>query len=154
MIFLLSAAETLRAYGEIASTSSTVPPVIPSAFGATYSKYYTVVRIATLWGSLLGNLIFGYIGDRFGRKKMYGTELIVIVISTFGMSFSASSPRAVNIVAVVMIWRFLFAIGIGGDVPTSTVIAAESAPTDSRGLYVVTLYTAQATGAIVGGCLT
>lgn len=48
-----------------------------------------------------------------GRKKMYGLELILIIFATLAQSLSADAP-ALTIVGVVIFWRVLMGIGIGG----------------------------------------
>jgi PHS family inorganic phosphate transporter-like MFS transporter len=35
------------------------------------------INIATLAGCVLGMILFGVLGDIYGRRKMYGIELIV-----------------------------------------------------------------------------
>eukprot|EP00842_Homolaphlyctis_polyrhiza_P002927 jgi/Hompol1/3635/HPOL_006659-RA len=44
------------------------------------------------WGNLFGQLGFGYLGDKLGRKQMYGIELIIMIVCTIGSAFSASGP--------------------------------------------------------------
>lgn len=48
------------------------------------------ITIATLGGSMLGQLFFGIAADWLGRRRMYGWELIVTIIATIGVA-SASS---------------------------------------------------------------
>jgi len=49
-----------------------------------------------LCGTFAGQLVFGYLGDRLGRKKVYGITLIIMIVSSIcsGLSFS-HSPKAV-----------------------------------------------------------
>jgi len=35
------------------------------------------LKIATPVGTLIGQLLFGYLADRVGRKRMYGIELMI-----------------------------------------------------------------------------
>ena len=46
---------------------------------------------------------------------MYGLELIIIIFATLAQALSASSP-AVSIVGLIIFWRVIMGIGIGGDV--------------------------------------
>lgn len=48
-----------------------------------------------------------------GRKRMYGLELILIIFATLAQSLSAESP-AINIVGVIIFWRVMMGVGIGG----------------------------------------
>lgn len=38
--------------------------------------YDSIVKSAASWGNLVGQLYFGYLADKHGRKKMYGIEVI------------------------------------------------------------------------------
>ncbi|KAF9019638.1 inorganic phosphate transporter [Hymenopellis radicata] len=77
------------------------------------------VKVATPVGTLLGQLLFGWLADVVGRKRMYGVELMIIILGCFAQSISAMG-HAVNIFGVLIVWRFIMGIGIGGDYPTSS----------------------------------
>lgn len=44
------------------------------------------LKISTPVGTLVGQLLFGWLADVFGRKKMYGFELMIIIIGTLGQA--------------------------------------------------------------------
>ena len=46
------------------------------------ANYEGVIKLSALIGTFFGQLIFGYFADQYGRKRMYGIELIIIVIAT------------------------------------------------------------------------
>lgn len=73
----------------------------------------TSIKVATSAGTVVGQLGFGFLADVVGRKKMYGLELILIIFATLAQSLTADSP-AVSIVGVLVFWRVLMGIGIGG----------------------------------------
>ncbi|KAI3505424.1 hypothetical protein L1887_27553 [Cichorium endivia] len=54
-----------------------------------------VTRVAVI-GTVIGQLIFGWLGDKIGRKKVYGITLLLMVICAIcsGLSFGYS-PKAV-----------------------------------------------------------
>ena len=86
------------------------------------------IKVATPIGTLLGQIFFGWLADRVGRKRMCesyflmtefskdahtvffvfldGIELIIIVIATFAQALSGSGP-ATSIIGVLIIWRFV-----------------------------------------------
>ena len=35
------------------------------------------IKVATPVGTLVGQLLFGWLADKYGRKRMYGIELMV-----------------------------------------------------------------------------
>ncbi len=84
----------------------------------------SAIKLATSAGTVIGQLGFGALADIVGRKRMYGVELIIIIVATLAQSLSASSP-AVSIVGLLIFWRVIMGIGIGGDYPLSSVITSE-----------------------------
>lgn len=73
----------------------------------------TAIKVATSGGTVLGQVGFGYLADVVGRKRMYGLELILIIFATLAQALSCSSP-AITITGVIIFWRVLMGIGIGG----------------------------------------
>jgi len=67
---------------------------------------------------------FGWLADRWGRRKMYGVELAIIALATLAQSL-ASPSRALTITGLIIFWRVVMGIGIGGDYPLSAVITSE-----------------------------
>jgi PHS family inorganic phosphate transporter-like MFS transporter len=98
-------------------TNKKNPGVIPSSSD-------TAIKVATSGGTVLGQLGFGWLADVVGRKKMYGLELILIIFATLAQALSAPS-RATSIVGVIIFWRVMMGIGIGGDYPLSSIITSE-----------------------------
>lgn len=84
----------------------------------------TAIKVATSGGTVIGQLFFGWLADRIGRKKMYGIELMIIIVATLAQALSASSP-GLSIVGVLIFWRVIMGIGIGGDYPLSSIITSE-----------------------------
>jgi PHS family inorganic phosphate transporter-like MFS transporter len=103
------------------------------------------VKVASPVGTLIGQLVFGWLADVLGRKKMYGIELLIIITATFAQALSGNAP-AVNIIGVLVVWRFLMGIGIGGDYPLSAVISSEFASTKIRGRMMTAVFAAQGWG--------
>jgi len=103
------------------------------------------VKIATPVGTLCGQLLFGWLADVVGRKKMYGIELMIIIVATFAQALSANG-HAIHIIGVLVIWRFIMGIGIGGDYPLSAVISSEFAATKIRGRMMTAVFSAQGFG--------
>ncbi|TKA56933.1 hypothetical protein B0A53_01334 [Rhodotorula sp. CCFEE 5036] len=103
------------------------------------------LKIATPVGTLVGQLLFGYLADVVGRKKMYGLELMIIIIATVGQAVAGHGP-AVSIIGVLVMWRFIMGVGIGGDYPLSSVITSEFAATRIRGRMMATTFSSQGYG--------
>jgi len=73
----------------------------------------TAIKVATSGGTVLGQLGFGILADIVGRKKMYGLELIIIIFATLAQALASNSP-GISLVGVMVFWRVLMGIGIGG----------------------------------------
>ncbi len=95
----------------------TKPGIIPSSSD-------TAIKVATSGGTIIGQFAFGWLADVVGRKKMYGLELIIIIFATLAQALSSASP-AVSIVGLIIFWRVLMGIGIGGGYPLSAIITSE-----------------------------
>lgn len=53
-----------------------------------------------------------------------GLELILIIFATLAQALTAGSP-SVSIIGVIIFWRVLMGVGIGGDYPLSSIITSE-----------------------------
>lgn len=70
---------------------------------------------------------------------------MIIIVATFGQSV-AGEAHAVNVIAVIIVWRGLMGIGIGGDYPLSAVISSEFASTHIRGRLMTAVFANQGWG--------
>lgn len=82
------------------------------------------IKLATSAGTVVGQLGFGYLADVVGRKRVYGLELIVIIFATVGQALTSGSP-ACDIIGLIIFWRVIMGVGIGGDYPLSSIITSE-----------------------------
>lgn len=96
-----------------------------------------------LFGAFVGAVVFGIIGDKFGRKYAYGMEMIVLVVFTVISAFSISP-------LMLMISRFILGIGVGGDYPISSTIMSEYSNIKSRGKLVQSVFAMQGFGLLAG----
>ncbi|CBI22560.3 unnamed protein product, partial [Vitis vinifera] len=108
-----------------------------------------VVGVA-LFGTLTGQLVFGWLGDKLGRKRVYGFTLILMVVCAIcsGLSFGYS-PKAVII--TLCFFRFWLGFGIGGDYPLSATIMSEYANKKTRGAFIAAVFAMQGMGIIFAG---
>lgn len=92
--------------------------------GTIPSNSDTAIKVATSGGTVLGQVGFGWLADIVGRKKMYGLELILIIFCTLAQALSSDSA-SISIVGIIIFWRVMMGIGIGGDYPLSSIITSE-----------------------------
>jgi MFS family permease len=110
--------------------------------------HLTTSEIALLGGSSLiaaafGAYIFGRVSDIFGRKAIYGLEVIILTVGAIGSAFSQDITQ-------LIIWRIILGIGIGGDYPISAIIMSEYSNRKDRGKLVSMVFSLQGIGLIVG----
>jgi PHS family inorganic phosphate transporter-like MFS transporter len=102
-----------------------------------------IIGSTSLVSAFLGSFVFGRIADKFGRKKVYGIEAMIM---TVGALLSAVAPNF----GWLVFFRFLLGVGIGGDYPVSAVIMSEYSNKKDRGKLVGLVFSMQAIGLIVG----
>ncbi|XP_052309199.1 inorganic phosphate transporter 1-4 isoform X3 [Populus trichocarpa] len=101
-------------------------------------------------GTLSGQLFFGWLGDKMGRKKVYGMTLMLMVICSIasGLSFSRDAKA---VISTLCFFRFWLGFGIGGDYPLSATIMSEYANKKTRGAFIAAVFAMQGFGILAGG---
>ncbi|KAK2801795.1 acid phosphatase pho5 [Onygenales sp. PD_10] len=120
--------------------------------GLIPSSADTAIKVATSGGTVIGQVGFGWLADVVGRKKMYGLELMVIIFATLAQALSSDSP-AISIVGILIFWRVIMGIGIGGDYPLSSIITSEFATTKWRGAMMGAVFAMQGIGQFVAALM-
>lgn len=118
--------------------------------GNVPSSTSTLIKVSTSVGTVIGQLGFGFLADYVGRKRIYGTELIVMICATIGQCCLGESP-AINFTAILTFFRIVQGIGIGGDYPMSSVISSEFATTKWRGAIMGAVFANQGWGQLMAG---
>lgn len=101
---------------------------------------------AALVGTLIGQVFFGVLGDRLGRKNVYLITLLIMVVATIGQTTSASAVRGASFAVWLVMWRLLLGAGVGGEYPLSATIAAEFSNRHNRGALVASVFAMQGFG--------
>lgn len=110
----------------------------------------TLIKVSTSVGTVIGQLGFGFMADKIGRKKIYGTELIIMIVATILQCCLGESP-AVNFVAIFACLRIVMGVGIGGDYPLSSIISSEFSTTKWRGAIMAAVFSNQGLGQVFAG---
>ncbi|CAO3596218.1 unnamed protein product [Absidia cylindrospora] len=104
-------------------------------------------------GTFIGQLLFGFMGDIFGRK-IYGFELLIIIIGTINCATSASTVKGVSAIGFLGLWRLVLGIGIGGDYPMSATITSEWSSAGKRGMMMALIFSMQGIGNLAAAIVT
>jgi AAHS family 4-hydroxybenzoate transporter-like MFS transporter len=125
-----------------------VPPIseelgIPlSAFGPVFS--------AGLFGLMIGAMAAGPIADRWGRKW-------AIIVSALVFGLFSLLTALTNTLNMLVLFRFLTGLGLGGAMPNVVALSSEYAPRRLQPMLVPALFAGMGGGAvlasIVGGAL-
>nr|WP_232203816.1 MFS transporter [Caldivirga maquilingensis] len=106
--------------------------------GLTLTGFLGASAIIT---AIIGQLLFGWLADYWGRKRIYGVEAALMII---GALLSALAPNIYWLIA----FRGILGIGIGGDYPVSSVIMSEYANTKDRGKLIALVFANQGLGTL------
>lgn len=96
---------------------------------------------ATNFGVLFGAPLFGWIGDRYGRRPAINLSLVTFGLFTLIIVF-------VNSVEHLSWARFLTGFGIGGVIANTIALNAEMAPARVRATLIILMFTGTTLGGI------
>ena len=102
-----------------------------------------VLNSTMLAAAFLGALVFGRYADVVGRKRVYWLVAVIMIAGALGSALSQSYWMLIG-------FRFLLGVGVGGDYPVSAVMVSEYANRKDRGKLVGMVFGTQALGLIIG----
>ena len=84
----------------------------------------------------LGAILFGFLGDRLGRKYTFLVTVTLMGIATAGVGLIPSAA-SIGIAApiIVIAFRILQGLALGGEYGGAAIYVAEHAPPEKRGFY-------------------
>jgi metabolite-proton symporter len=84
----------------------------------------------------LGAAVFGYYGDRMGRKKTLIATLLIMAVSTVTVGMVPSTAAIGGAAPLILVaLRLLQGFAVGGEWAGSALLSAEYAPAGKRGHY-------------------
>lgn len=95
----------------------------------------------------LGAVLFGYLGDRLGRKYTFLVTITLMGLATAGLGF-VPSAETIGVAApiILLLLRALQGLALGGEYGGAAIYVAEHARADRRGFY-----TSFIQGSVAGG---
>jgi MFS transporter, MHS family, proline/betaine transporter len=114
---------------------------------------YSVFGVAFI-ARPLGGIIFGYVGDRFGRRVALAAIVVLLSIATGAMGL-LPTYAAIGIAAPILlvVCRATQGLALGGELAGATTFLMEFSPPNMRGLYTSLIGTGAALGLITGALL-
>lgn len=116
---------------EISSLGLATPHIVrdwhvaPAALGPVAS--------ASLFGILLGAPLFGWLGDRYGRRFAIISGCLIFGLTTLAVVGTTSLGQ-------IMVLRFLTGIGMGGLMPNTVALNSELSPRRLRARLIILMF--------------
>jgi AAHS family 4-hydroxybenzoate transporter-like MFS transporter len=120
-------------------------PSLSKAWGVAPPLFTTAFVMSSV-GILVGALLSGPLGDRFGRKP-----LLIISVAFIGV-FSVASAFAWSIPSITVM-RFMTGVGIGGAMPATVALTSDYSPIQRRGTLIMLMFSGNMLGGFLGGQL-
>ena len=85
----------------------------------------------------LGGILFGHLGDKFGRKSAFSLAIFIMAIATLLIG-CLPSYQSIGIAAPIILisLRLLQGFSVGGEIPGAAVFIIEHIPKEKRGLSI------------------
>ncbi|KAH6696785.1 major facilitator superfamily domain-containing protein [Plectosphaerella plurivora] len=114
--------------GYINNVIGSVNTVLAYQYGEIYTKSTAARNVSSIAfaGTVVGQLIFGYLSDRWSRSNALLLSTVILVLFTALATGSYFKGEAAGMFAMLTAWRFFVGIGIGGEYPAGSVGCAES----------------------------
>ncbi|KAF9237990.1 major facilitator superfamily domain-containing protein [Melanogaster broomeanus] len=114
-----------------------------------------LLKAAANIGSVIGQFLFGYCADAYGRKAIYGKELMLIIVATILCISCPTNDLSPNGSLIYLsIFRILLGVGVGGDYPMSASVTSDRAVIRKRGTLLAYIFANQGWGSLVGSLAT
>lgn len=118
-------------------------PALASALAISKLKLGPIFSAGQL-GLMLGALLFGIAGDRWGRKRVFIFCGLDFGLATLATALSSSYTT-------VLAWRLIAGLGLGGAAPIAITIASDYCPKRVRAALTMIMYCGYTVGGVFAG---
>ncbi len=122
-----------------------VAPLMSRDLGLDKTALGSIFSVTQV-GATIGALLFGVVGDRFGRK-------LAIIFCVSMMTVFTLLTAIVPTFELLMISRFFAGVGLAGVFSSALSLTSEFAPSRLRGTMVSIVYAGYPAGAALGGIM-
>ncbi|EEH38481.2 MFS phospholipid transporter Git1 [Paracoccidioides lutzii Pb01] len=115
--------------GYLNNIIGSVNTILRTLYPDSYTNSPAVKNVPSISfaGTVLGQLIFGYVSDHYSRKwALMISTLILIVFAALSAGSYGINGSSYGLFAALTAYRFFLGVGIGGEYPAGSVAAAES----------------------------
>lgn len=132
-------------------------PIFSQIFFVSTSTFSALLQSLFIYaiGSIsrpIGGIIFGFIGDRWGRKTSLISSILFMTAPVFIIGLLPTYAQ-IGLAAplILAFMRFLQGVAAGGEFPVIAVFLVESSPLRSRGFFGSFVFLGVALGILIGG---
>jgi MFS family permease len=130
----------------VLSRAITMKELLPDASFAEQTKAGGHATMSFIFGWATGGLVFGAVGDRWGRAKTMALTILIYAVFT-GLSGLCRTPLE------FMICRFVTGLGVGGEFAAGAALVAEVMPQKARAQALGFLQSLSTVGNVTGALL-
>ncbi|SFB00623.1 MFS transporter, AAHS family, benzoate transport protein [Collimonas sp. OK607] len=105
-----------------------------------------VIGSSALFGMMIGALSLGSSSDRFGRRRVILTCLVVFSVAALANGFCENSTQFV-------VCRFFTGVGLGGMVPNIVALMTEMSPKRKRNIMVTVMLSCFSVGGVIAAVM-
>ena len=128
------------------ATLAVAGPSLMKLWGITSMAQMGYAFSAVLFATIFGTPLFGWIGDRFGRKNA-----LIVACITIGV-FSLVTMFVTSLGEMIVV-RLFTGLGIGGIAANTLALNAEFAPRRVRATLMIVMFTGITLGAAIPGAI-
>lgn len=98
-----------------------VNTILGNQYGDLYSGSHASQNVSAIAfaGTVVGQLLFGFLSDRWSRSNSLLASTIILIVFTALAAGSYFRGSAIGMFNILAAWRFFVGIGIGGTRPAS-----------------------------------
>ncbi|KAI1106557.1 MFS general substrate transporter [Jackrogersella minutella] len=125
---VLACGSGLFSDGYVSNVIGSVSTTLGEEYGDVYnnSNAASIVPAIAFAGTVVGQLFFGYLSDKWSRKDSLLISTVILIVFTALAAGSYYHGDVVSMFSILTAWRFFVGIGIGGEYPAGSVGCAES----------------------------
>lgn len=109
-----------------------------------------VLKATANIGNVIGQVLFGFCGDFFGRSAVYGKELIITIVGVIMIISAPDYLGGDGVTYWILAFRIVMGIGIGGDYPMSAAVVSDRSNLKNRGKLLAVIFSNQGWGNLAG----
>jgi len=134
--------------GRAGAALSTHSPAVDTSWQKTY------ITSATLIGAVVGQLLLGALADRLGRRRLFFISGGLTLVGSLGCASAWDFGRShTGVWALLVFWRFVLGVGVGGEYPLSAAHTSEHAGSASSGTKLCIVFSFTMIGSVVSSGL-